>query len=115
MLIFKRGVRASGLKEEMLVALDVATDVFSRLEKDCIVTSARGDKHGDHSHHYKGHAVDLRRKHLDSDQQAKILLIDLENDLGPGYQVVLESDHFHIEYDPRSVDLMWRYKTTRSA
>lgn len=108
MLIFKKGIPASGLKQEMLHALDVATGVFEGYNKDCIVTSARSGKHSNYSHHYKGLAVDLRSHHLAGNDMRQDVLTDLRSVLGNEYQVILEAvgtsnEHYHLEYDPVSL------------
>lgn len=103
MLRVKDGVELFGLQPEMLNALDIAVDVFHDIAgNDCWLTSARGDKHGAHSHHYKGLAIDLRRHHLTFPQVEKVRL-HLKKQLGPNYQVILEKDHYHIEYDPEGI------------
>jgi len=104
MFIVKEGETLSGLKEEMLIALDIATDVFTVYKKDCILTSGRCKGHGDYSHHYKGLAVDLRSKHIDN-EYSKDLLYELQEELGDDYQVLFENvgedtEHYHVEYDP---------------
>ena len=100
MLQFKSGVLLSGLVPEIQHALDLATDIFNQIGKDCIVTSARGGKHtAVYSRHYSGLAVDLRRKHLTLEQTETIrqLLTDM---LGSDFTVILESTHFHVQYKP---------------
>lgn len=99
MLFFKKGVKLYGLQPEMLWAADHATEVYARFDKDCVITSARGDRHGAHSHHFKGLAIDLRTRHLTTPQQLQVQS-QLQGALGNSYQVVLEKDHIHVEYDP---------------
>jgi len=104
-LHFKEGIPATGLQREMLFALDIATAVFKKVGKDCIVTSARSGRHSRYSHHYKGLAVDLRSHHLVDKAMREPVLRDLSRELGPQYQVLLEAvdtpnEHYHIEYDP---------------
>jgi hypothetical protein len=100
MLQVKTGVLLAGLQPEMLIAIDAANLVYSVHNKDCVITSARGDTHSNHSHHYKGLAVDLRTRHLV--EPVKIKIVDaLQTALGAEYQVIPESTHIHVEYDPK--------------
>ena len=107
MLIIKQGVKVQGLKEESLYALDQVTEVFTSYNYDCIMTAGRDKGHGNHSHHYKGHAVDIRSKHLPDDLKLEVLEAMRET-LGLEYQCFFEGEgksweHFHIEYDPRQI------------
>jgi hypothetical protein len=97
---FKTGVYLSGLQPEALLALDHATRVYAEFDKECVCTSARGDRHSNYSHHYKGLAVDVRTRHLTEPQRIAISE-RLQNALGHDYQVILERTHLHIEYDPK--------------
>ena len=108
-LKFKRGIHLVGVRDEILGALDVCADIFRKRGYDCVVTSTRysdpQDRHGRGSLHYKGLAVDLRSKHLATDQLKHEVLIEIRQRLGSDYDVLLESlgkpyEHYHIEYDP---------------
>lgn len=101
MLVFKKGVTCYGLQPEMLRALDKATAIFAEHNRDCVCTSARGGRHGMHSHHYKGLAIDLRTRHLpDPISNGVTIAAELRESLGDEYQVINEDTHIHIEYDP---------------
>ncbi len=100
MLKFKNGVPLQGLQPDMLYCLDECNAVFKSFGYDCIVTSTTDGKHMVGSKHYIGYAGDLRRRHV---KDGDIELIDekLKTELGNDYDVVLESDHWHVEYDPK--------------
>ena len=66
------------------------------LAGEMIVTSARDGKHGINSLHGDGLAVDLRTRDF-TDAWAQYL----RNALGAGWDVVVESDHIHVERDPK--------------
>ena len=57
-------------------------------------------KHGETSLHWSGHAVDLRSRCLALEQQRSVV-DHLIAALGRHFDVVLEKDHIHIEYQPR--------------
>ena len=99
MLKFKEGVSIFGLQPEILWAIDRATEVFAQFGRDCVVTSARGDVHSRKSRHYSGLAVDLRIRHLGNPQA---VADGLAQKIGEAFDVVLESTHIHVEYDPKT-------------
>jgi len=57
------------------------------------------------SYHYKGLAVDIRlpSKYIDNVPSIDLNLANnIRNALGSEYDVVLESSHIHVEYDPKA-------------
>lgn len=66
-----------------------------------VVTSLRDGKHSAGSLHYSGNAVDLRRWDLDARKITSQVVSQLKSQLGSDYDVILESDHIHVEYDPK--------------
>lgn len=98
MISLKEGVRVHGLKPELVLALMVAEQVFANHGSDLIITSVVDGKHSRESIHYIGMAVDLRIWHLGSPEEATN---DLQKALGEDFDVVLESDHIHLEYQPK--------------
>lgn len=97
MLKFKDGVPLEGLQPDMLYCLDICNDVFKAHGFDCVVTSTTDGKHMIGSFHYIGYAVDLRTRHLDEhivdEITGRLMAV-----LGDTFDVVLESDHIHIEF-----------------
>lgn len=98
--MIKKGVKAAGLKPEILLAIQEAREVYRELDADLIITSLLDGKHMKNSLHYKGLAVDLRIKHLSKTNQG-IAAQRLRLMLGPEYDVILEKTHIHCEYDPK--------------
>jgi hypothetical protein len=102
MLDIKPGVDLSGLRPEMLVALQVASEVFAQEGHRCTVTSARDGKHNAGSLHYVGLAVDLRTSTAGIERpEARRIVSILRSRLGAQYDVVAEYDHIHIEFQPK--------------
>lgn len=96
MIAIKAGVRVRGISNEILLALIIAESVFKDSESAMTITSLTDGKHSANSLHYTGDAVDLRLP------ANPTLMVDvLRTSLGLSYDVVLESDHIHIEYDPK--------------
>ncbi len=73
--------------------------VFSVLKEDVFVTSMRDSTHSAGSFHHIGNAFDIRYMayHHNRDK----LVDSLKEALGPDYDVIGESNHIHIEYDPK--------------
>ncbi len=99
-LAIKMGVALQGLHPEMLVALQVAEGVYAEYGTQCVVTGAKDGKHGRGSLHYKGYAVDLRTRTVPEVMREAVAGV-LRERLGAEFDVVLESDHIHVEFDPK--------------
>jgi hypothetical protein len=99
--VIKAGVDLRGLQPQMSVAYTIAAIVFwEKAGESCWITSASDSKHGPNSLHYKGKALDLRTKHL-RPEQVHPVYVALKDALGQQFDVVLESDHIHVEFDPK--------------
>ncbi len=99
-LALKPGVDFSNLQPQMGLAAQVVTTVYDQLGYECTITSARDGKHGRRSLHYTGFAVDFRIRHIPK-RERPALVWDLRRALGDQFDVVLFSDHVHVEFDPR--------------
>lgn len=53
------------------------------------------------SRHYSGDALDLRIWESNAAGVTVTIADELRYFLGPDYDVVIESDHIHVEYDPK--------------
>ena len=94
--------RVGGTKTEAGIAIDVAYSVFrDHSVPDMVVTSLGeifdGRRKG--SRHLWGFAFDLRTRGLAQSQAIRIA-DQLREALGSDYDVVLESNHIHVEFDP---------------
>tara|TARA_Y100000310_G_scaffold269543_1_gene282809 strand:- start:454 stop:789 length:336 start_codon:yes stop_codon:yes gene_type:complete len=110
-MICKEGVKLFGLRPEMLFALRVAERVYesANIFQDMtdqpgarlVVTSAcEPGGHSRGSLHYIGAAVDIRTRHApkeDMEQTAGLIATALTDE----FDVVLEDDHLHIEFQPK--------------
>ena len=72
-----------------------------------VVTSGNDGQHMEKSLHFKNLALDFRTGHnwdapLMSEDEARELCEELKARLGMGFDVVLEKDHVHCEYDPKT-------------
>ena len=97
----KEGITLDGAHSELLSALEKADAVYMDVaNKELVVTSIKDGKHSTKSLHYTGYAADLRTRDLSPKDQGGIL-VELKRVLGKDYDVVLEIDHIHLEYDPK--------------
>jgi hypothetical protein len=94
----KQGVRVKGLSNEILLAVLIAQSVYAETEHSLVITSVTDGKHSVGSLHYTGDAIDLR---LPAPSTRDQIVSQLRTALGDSYDVLLEVDHIHIEYDPR--------------
>lgn len=63
-----------------------------------VITSINDGRHMPKSKHYEGHAFDVRIWWLTDQLRCTGAIAEK---LGPDFDVVLEKDHIHIEYDPK--------------
>ena len=102
----KDGVTMAVLRPQIVLALLVAERVYDEYHAELVVTSLCDGKHKVGSLHYKGDAADLRIWNLPGWQSeeepgvAPVVAAKLQSKLGDNYDVVLEKDHIHMEFDP---------------
>ena len=102
MLQIKYGAKAKGMQSEILLAIIVANSVYGYYGYPCVITSINDGKHITSSLHYTGNAIDLRTRNLPSKDVIQLVYTKLAEMLGPDYDVVLEKDHIHVEFDPKN-------------
>ena len=100
MLRFKEGTKVTFTKEVNAI-LEAADYTFDAHGYQCVCTSGIDGKHMEGSLHYKALAVDLRSRHVAADALPKIVY-ELRGRLGKDYDVIIEGDHIHAEYDPKT-------------
>lgn len=95
----KKGVILS-LSASMARALPgIEVCVEKVTERELVITSASDGAHRLGSRHYTGEAIDIRTMYLDAHGK-DVLRAALASVLGVSFDVVVEADHIHIEYDP---------------
>ena len=100
MLRIKESVDLRNLQLVMTNALFTLADLFTARGYILTVTAGQDGVHMEGSLHYRGYAVDLRSRDIPEDQRAG-LLAAMKETLGPKFDIILEGDHFHVEYDPQ--------------
>jgi hypothetical protein len=92
MIWYKQGV-CGDLSNQCRKALGRIADHNSAFVEDTYVTSVRDGNHMNGSLHYNGNAFDIRKGRLSKHNVVTVV--------GPGFDVIEHSTHFHIEFDPK--------------
>ena len=94
-MLLKLGVDISRLERDMRRALNIIDAVHKEFEgQEAVITSTYEGDHSASSLHYANLAIDIR-KMMNYEQTVKAL----RRALGRKFDVVLEKDHIHIEYE----------------
>lgn len=96
----KNDVLVKGMKVEILLALIVAEQVYNTLDAELTLTSCTDGIHGYSSLHYVGYAIDLRTSNINDNKF--YVAREITKRLTCEYDVVLEKDHIHIEFQPKT-------------
>ena len=100
MLFLKPGVRITGMRPEILLAAVAAMEAYRAAGHDLMVTACVDGKHMAGSLHYAGAAIDLRTRDVVPADVQK-LITQIKTCLGDDFDVLLEVDHLHIEFQPK--------------
>lgn len=104
-LALKPSVKINGrhFDSEIRVMLDVARETAPDLHDQTVwVTSGNDSTHMKGSKHYDNEAFDIRTHNVLDGREACTLWINrMKESLGANYDVVLEKDHIHVEFDPK--------------
>ncbi len=101
MIKFKQGTKISGIRPELIMAILVAEGVYQKYNTDLVVTSVNDGRHSFTSLHYSGSAVDIRTRELPEADSIQAVGEEIRQALSNEYDVVVELDHIHIEYQPK--------------
>ena len=91
-------VKTAGMRTELLLAAIVADQVYKDYGLDFVITSVTDGKHSATSLHYVGAAFDCR---IYPNQDNEKLAKEIKRRLNIDYDVVLEGDHIHVEFQVR--------------
>ena len=95
-LLYKDGVQVQPV---IIEAMSTVAHIYDKFNQKLVITSVVDGVHSKKSLHYQGLAFDTRIWYF-SEEVLKEVYTCLSIALGKDFDVVLESDHFHIEYDP---------------
>lgn len=97
----KHGVSMNGIQPEMVMGINIAYSYFISMGmREMVITSIVDGKHSPGSLHYVGYAADVRIWAIESNGLAEFTQ-GLAEELGEEFDVVLEKDHIHIEFQPK--------------
>ncbi len=91
-------VSITGMTPGLLFGLMVADGIYRAHGAELIITSVNDAKHSQTSLHYSGNAADLRSWDLDNPHG---VASEIKQALGVDFDVIKETDHIHLEYQPR--------------
>jgi len=96
-MLIKAGVDISRLERNTRRGLGKADNQYELYGDEMVVTSTYEGNHSAGSLHYANQAFDsgLPKKN------ANEITNGIMNTLGADFDVVLEADHIHVEYDPK--------------
>ena len=77
-----------------------AERVYAEMGHDCMVTACVDGKHMTGSLHYAGAAIDARTRDI-APAEVQKLIAQIKTCLGGDFDVLLEVDHIHIEFQPK--------------
>jgi hypothetical protein len=100
MLTLKPDVRIFGLRPEIVIAILVAERAYAEIGCELMLTSGIEGTHSAGSLHYAGSAADFRTLNVTPDK-LKLLVEKIGAALGPDFDVLLESNHLHVEFQPK--------------
>jgi hypothetical protein len=96
-MLIKAGVDISRLRPEIRKKLTQIQNIMWAVDSvEMIITSTYEGNHSAGSLHYANLAVDLRK-----DKNTIYSFKEIKRFLGNDYDVVIEKNHIHIEYDPK--------------
>ena len=106
-LCLKDDVHINGahMYPEIVRIVEVARETAPAMVKETVwITSAADGSHMSGSLHFVNRAYDIRINNIvgfaDFPKAAEVWAERIQASLGDDYDVVLEEDHIHVEYDP---------------
>lgn len=88
----------AGVTPKNLVIAAAVANVGEILGLGLVITSGTDGQHKPGSKHYTGEALDIRSFNIPEALRPKVIA-HLQARLGSDYQVIVEQDHIHIEWD----------------
>ena len=101
MISIKEGVDVRGLHPKIWEAIYLVDGLLNPRNIDTVITSGLEGKHSYGSLHYSGLAVDIRKRTILHADEMFSLIKEL---LPDAYDCVNEKTHYHIEYQPKTLE-----------
>jgi len=96
-MLIKAGVDISRLERTTRRSLTIVAVVLRDMDLELIITSTYDGNHMPGSLHYANQAYDVRVPH----KQMRRACDGIKDALSFDFDVILEEDHIHVEYDPK--------------
>ena len=80
------------------IALQIIDPILREHNQELVLTSYLDGKHSKGSLHYVGLAIDLRTWDITTPRDC---VREMQKALGEDFDVILERDHIHLEYQPK--------------
>lgn len=101
-MLVKAGVDISRLRRPIRKILNRLEEIYRKYGYELVITSTYEGNHSPSSLHYANLAIDIRCPRRDKDK----LYAEVRKALSDDYDVVLEKNHIHIEYDPKDKEYL---------
>ncbi len=102
MISLKTDVKLHDLRGPIILLIMIAHGIYQKNGHNLVVTSLNDGKHSTTSLHYDGAAVDLRTTAAGIlPDVIKKIHAELKKAVVKDFDVILEEDHIHVEYQPR--------------
>lgn len=99
-----RPIRPHNLSPQILLLIQVAEGIWAEDGDELTITSLADGAHSHTSLHYRGDAVDFRLYGIkDPARKVARLKERMGGANNKDYDIILEGDHIHAEYQPRSL------------
>lgn len=95
----KAGVNVQGLNITMQKVMKSVELIYKRHNQESVITSGMDGTHSAGSFHYFGMALDYRTRFFENDAESIQVAKEIQEELGPQYTVLFETDHIHIQYN----------------
>src|SRR5678815_276616 len=89
-----------GVQPHLIRLVAVLANVAGEMGTELTITAGIDGQHSMTSLHYALRAIDVRTRDLSVADKER-LIAGLRLELGADYDVVLEDDHLHLEFDPK--------------
>lgn len=96
----KEGVSVRGVQPELILGLRIVESVLDSFDIELVVTSITDGSHMANSLHGFGLAADIRSRDIPKDK-LDFVVASCRRALGKEFDLVVEADHLHLEYDPK--------------
>ena len=89
-----------GIQPELAIALTLLCHLFARHKVAVRLSAGVDSKHKAASLHYVGHAIDISYRNIPQ-YLITLLHAEMRSVLGDEFDVIAETTHFHVEFQPK--------------